>query len=92
MRHHDVDIPTPLTFVVAEIDHDAMRTDGERVQDGWEGTPLLIWAVGRDEVAGLMRRVAIEPDWPMLERQEDLGFRCPAVLATNSSVGIRDPR
>ena len=83
---------TPLTFVVAEIDHDAMRTDGERVRDGWEGAPLLVWAVGRDEVARLMRRVAIQPDSPMLERREDLGFWCPAVLAMNSAVGIRDPR
>ena len=54
--------------------------------------PRLFWAVGRGEVAGLVRRVAIQPDWPMLEQREDLGFGCPAVLTMNSAVGIQDPR
>ena len=65
---------TPLTLLMANFDDDAMRTDGERVRDDCEGAPLIIWAVGRDEVAGLMRRIAIQPDEPLLERREDLDF------------------
>ena len=43
---------TPLTLVMVDFDGDVDRSDGECVQYDCEGAPLIIWAVGRNEVAG----------------------------------------
>ena len=43
---------TPLTLVMVDFDGNVDRSDGERVRYDCKGVPLIIWAVGRDEVAG----------------------------------------
>ena len=83
---------TPLTLVMVDFDGNSDRSDGERVRYDCEGAPLIIWAVGRDEVAGRSAPLLSSRTISCWSGRKMYWFSVSRRLDYKSAVGIRDPK